>query len=65
MIFLIIFYWIFSCLCSFSILYTVGIEHKIRMFIICLLFGGIILPLLLGDILGKIHKNNGGNNENK
>lgn len=48
-----------------SLIPTVGIQHKIRMFIICLLFGGIILPLLLGDILVKIYKNNGGNNENK
>lgn len=60
MIYLIIFYWVFSALCSYSILYTVGIEHKIRMFIICLFLGVIFLPLLLGDILGEIYKNNGG-----
>lgn len=65
MIYLIIFYWLFSTLCSCSILYTVGIEHKIRMFIICFFWGGIFLPLLFGDILGKIYKNNGGDDENK
>ena len=60
MIYLIIFYWVFSILCSYSTFYTIGIEHKIRMFIICFFFGGIILPLLLGDILGQIYKNTGG-----
>jgi hypothetical protein len=66
MIYLIIFYWIFSTLCSYNILYTVGIEHKIRIFIICVLFGSILLPLLLGDILGKIYnKTIEKDNENK
>ncbi len=56
MIYLILFYWIFSALFYYGVVYEAAKEEVKSMFVVfmgCLLIGGILLPIYLGRSLNS------------